>query len=420
LAQLAYLKFLIKKVKDEAVRNCLMLAFSSTVTKINLTYHPSTSRGDNAGDSAAFRYYRYRIAPEHVALDVLASFTTKVKKLIAAKKEMAALINEKTIKDAQIYRGTATNLDKIEDESIDYIYTDPPYGSKIAYLDLSTMWNAWLDLAVTKKDYELEAIEGGSRNKTKKDYSDLLAQSIEEMYRVLKFDRWMSFVFAHKDPAYWHLIVNTAEKVGFEYAGAVRQSSGAATFKKRQNPFTVLQGQLIINFKKVANPQAIMKVNLGADITDLVVETIEGVIAKHQGATIDEINDELVLKGLELGFLDILSEKYQDLTPFLRDNFDYDEETHKYHIRGNKKLSSRMDVHVRIKYYLISYLRRMALQKEDPTFDDVVLNITPLLKNGVTPENQTILKVLEEVAIRVGGERWRLNPHRQQHLFENS
>jgi hypothetical protein len=62
----------------------------------------------------------------------------------------------------------------------------------------------------------------------------------------------------------------------------------------------------------------------------------------------------------------------------------------------------------------------MALQKEDPTFDDVVLNITPLLKNGVTPENQTILKVLEEVAIRVGGERWRLNPHRQQHLFENS
>jgi 16S rRNA G966 N2-methylase RsmD len=420
LAQLAYLKFLIKKVKDEAVRNCLMLAFSSTVTKINLTYHPSTSRGDNAGDSAAFRYYRYRIAPEHVALDVLASFTTKVKKLIAAKKEMAALINEKTIKDAQIYRGTATNLDKIEDESIDYIYTDPPYGSKIAYLDLSTMWNAWLDLPVTKKDYELEAIEGGSRNKTKKDYSDLLAQSIEEMYRVLKFDRWMSFVFAHKDPAYWHLIVDTAEKVGFEYAGAVRQSSGAATFKKRQNPFTVLQGQLIINFKKVANPQAIMKVNLGADITDLVVETIEGVIAKHQGATIDEINDELVLKGLELGFLDILSKKYQDLTPFLRGNFDYDEETHKYQIRGDKKLSSRIDLRVRIKYYLISYLRRMALQKDDPTFDDVVLNITPPLKNGVTPENQTVLKVLEEVAIRVGEERWRLNLHRQQHLFENS
>jgi hypothetical protein len=66
-----------------------MLAFSSTVTKINRTYHPSTTRGDNAGDSAAFRYYRFRVAPEPVELDVLATFGTKVKKLIAAKKEIA-------------------------------------------------------------------------------------------------------------------------------------------------------------------------------------------------------------------------------------------------------------------------------------------------------------------------------------------
>jgi len=35
----------------------------------------------------------------------------------------------------------------------------------------------------------------------------------------------MSFVFNHKDPAYWHIIVNTAEAVGFEYAGVVEQAS---------------------------------------------------------------------------------------------------------------------------------------------------------------------------------------------------
>lgn len=90
----------------------------------------------------------------------------------------------------------------------------------------------------------------------------------------------MSFVFAHKDPAYWHLIVDTAERAGFEYAGAVKQNNGQTSFKKRQNPFTVLSGQLIINFKKVKNPKAIMKVDLGADITDIVIETIEGVIAQ--------------------------------------------------------------------------------------------------------------------------------------------
>src|SRR5207302_6160566 len=140
-------------------------------------------------------------APEPVDLDIMNSFATKVKKLISAKKEMSPMINERTIQNAEVIRGTATDLSAISDESVDYIYTDPPYGAKIPYLDLSVMWTAWLDLPVTKKDYDLEAIEGGEQDKSKDEYSRLIAESIKEMYRVLKFDRWMSFVFNHKDPA---------------------------------------------------------------------------------------------------------------------------------------------------------------------------------------------------------------------------
>ena len=280
------------------------------------------------------------------------------------------------------------------------------------------MWTSWLGFRITESDYQLEAIEGGEHHKTKKDYADLISQSIREMYRVLKFDRWMSFVFAHKDPEYWHLIVETAEKMGFEYAGAVQQRSGQSSFKKRQNPFTVLYGQLIINFKKVKNPKSIMKVDLGADITDIIIQTIEGVIAKNHGATVDEINDELILRGLEMGFLDILSTKYQDLTPFLFSNFDYDQATQKYHLRKNTKFKAHIDVRLRLRYYLISYLRRMVHQKRDPTFDEIVLNIMPLLKNGETPKEQTILKELEKLAIHVGEDRWRLAETGQQTLFE--
>jgi 16S rRNA G966 N2-methylase RsmD len=418
LAQLAYLKHLIKKVKDKDIRHCLLLAFSSTITKTNLTYHPSSSRGDNAGDSAAFRYYRFRIAPHPVSLDVMSSFKTKLKKLINAKKEIAPLINKKTVETAAILKGTATNLSQIYSESIDYIYTDPPYGAKIPYLDLSVMWNAWLDLPVTKEDFKLEAIEGGELKKSKEHYAELIAQSIKEMYRVLKFDRWMSFVFSHKDPAYWHLIVDTAEKIGFEYAGAVAQNNGQSSFKKRQNPFTVLQGQLIINFKKVRNPVALAKYNLGADITDIIIQTVEGIIAKEHGATIEEINNELVIRGLEMGFLDLLSERYQDLTPFLNGFLDFDDATHKYHLRKNTKFRSNIPVELRVRYYTYSFLKRMSFQKQDATFDEIVFHIMPLLKNGITPENQTILAVLEEIADRVGEDRWRLKKEGQQQLFD--
>src|SRR5207237_6986527 len=115
------------------------------------------------------------------------------------------------------------DLSHIKSESVDYIYTDPPYGSKIPYLDLSTMWTAWLDLEVTEEDFKAEAIEGGEHKKTKADYTQLITDSLREAYRVLKFDRWMSFVFQHKDPSYWHLIVETAQRFGFEYMGMVSQ-----------------------------------------------------------------------------------------------------------------------------------------------------------------------------------------------------
>ncbi len=417
LAQLAYLKHRISRVQPKDIRDTLLLMFSGLLNKINLTYHASSKRTEGQGDSSIFRYYRYRLAPEPASLDIMRYFESRLKKVIAGKKELAPFINTNTVNNAVVRKGTATDLSFIPNQTVDYIYTDPPYGSKIPYLDLSIMWTAWLDLPISRQDYQLEAIEGGELDKSKAEYSTLLASSIEEMYRVLKFDRWMSFVFAHKDPAYWHLIVETAEKAGFEYMGAVKQSNDKTTFKKHQNPFTVLSGQLIINFKKVRNPKAIMRIDLGANIVSIVMETIEGVIAQNEGATLEEINDELIIKGLELGFLDVLSKEYQDITPLLMNQFMFDEQTKKFQIRQNSKFKSRIDVRLRIRYFLISYMRRMEQQQYFPTFDDIIFNIMPLLKNGITPERQTILTVLEQVAIRTGHDKWRLKIDQQLSLF---
>jgi hypothetical protein len=393
--------------------------FSGLLTKANLTYHTTPSKPQaGQGDSSAFRYYRYRIAPHHVDIDISTYFDLRFKKVRDAKKEMEYFINEKTISNAQILKGTATDLSFIPKESVDYIYTDPPYGKKIPYLDLSAMWNAWLDLEVTEQDYKDEAIEGGEQKKKKSEYNELIAKSIKEMYRVLKYDRWLSFVFAHKDPEFWHLIIDTAENCGFEYVGAVPQKNGQTSFKKRQNPFTVLSGQLIINFRKVRNPRAIMKANLGMDIAEIVMQTIEGIIAKHNGATLEQINDELIIKGLELGFLDLLKKEYTDLTPILMEKFDYDEKTEVFSIKKDTKFSTHIDVRLRIKYYLISYLRRKERENISPHFDEIVLAILPLLKNGSTPQNQTILKVLEDIGEHVGEDCWRLRRLGQIKLFE--
>jgi tRNA G10 N-methylase Trm11 len=411
LVQLALLKSLIKKQKNENIRNTLLLMFSGMVSKINLTYHVGKSAGDTGiggGNSSAFQYYRYRIAPNPTEINLMKYLEIRYQKISEAKKDMEYFINERTVENAQIVKGTATDLSFIHNESVDYIYTDPPYGKKIPYLDLSTMWNAWLDLDITEDDYKLEAIEGGSRQKNKEDYNNLIVQSIKEMYRVLKFDRWLSFVFAHKDPEFWHLIVDSAESCGFEYVGAVAQKNGQTSFKKRQHPATILSGQLIINFRKVRNPKTILRANLGMNMSEILMQTTEGIIAKNNGATLEQINDELIIKGLELGFLDLLKKEYSDLTPLLLENFDYDEQSEQFKIKKDNKFQTHIDVKLRIRYYLISYLRRIERDGKIATFDEIVLNILPLLKNGTTPEHQTILNVLEDIADRTGDDGWKL------------
>ena len=417
LVELTILRKLIirKTVRKREMRYSLLLAFYNAITRCNLTFHRAKSL-PNGGDSGVFRYYRYRIAKEPEFLDVGNHFRSKLKRVIKGKQELQSSIYfynsyfyplsksikniEEAINGEKIFQADATNLKEIEDKSIDYIYTDPPYGAKIPYLDLSTMWNAWLDFPVDKKLKEKECIEKGSLDKSRDEYVGLMKNSIKEMYRVLKFNRWLSFVFQHQDPQLWQLLVDAAEEVGFEYAGSVRQDNGKKTFKKIQNPATVLSGQLILHFKKVNNPKARIKDNLeNSDTFELVFNNIEALIARDNGATLEEINSELQTRGLELGFLHELGKMFKDLTAIINQNFDYDSASGKYHIRQGEKFKSQIDIKVRAKYFILSFLRGAERRNEKSDFDDICLEVIPLLKNGVTPEKKLIREILEEVAI---------------------
>ena len=335
LAELALLKHLIGQCQETAVRQHLLLMFSGLLNKINRTYHASAGRSEGRGDSAMFRYYRYRIAHSSPELEITTVFQSRFKKVLAAKMELLPITGVGASAAQSILQGSATDLYPIRDESVDYIYTDPPYGSKIPYLDLSIMWNTWLGLHVSKDNRAEEAIEGGENKKTKADYFRILAASIEEMYRVLKYDCWLSFVFAHSDPSYWHMIVVTAEKAGFEYVSVTRQNNGQHSFKKRQNPFSVLSGQLILNFRKLHNPKRRKSYTGNIYAQTVIMATTEAVIERHNGATVEQINDALVIQGLELDMLNVLSQHYDDLTPLLRKHFDCGCDG-RWYLRGDK------------------------------------------------------------------------------------
>ena len=206
----------------------------------------------SGGHSNIFRYYGYnRPKNPTTDIDLMHAFKDKIKRLIKSKQETESIHYHKPKLSYKIYRGDATDLkDIIEDESIDYIYTDPPYGSKIEYLDLSIIFNAWLDLKVSDEDYQKEAIVGGRLDKSKEEYLALIEKSIKEINRVLKKGRYVSFVFQDRSIYYFQKITSLFEDSGFEFITTNAQKTGKTSYKKRLNPSSTLSSQLVLVYRK--------------------------------------------------------------------------------------------------------------------------------------------------------------------------
>lgn len=109
---------------------------------------------------------------------------------------------------------SATSL-AIPSESVDYIFTDPPFGSNIYYSDLNIVWESWLR-AVTNRDNEAvihRKNDGGDKRIA--DYERLMSAAIAEMSRVLKPGHYATIVFNNSDGAVFEVIKRAVSQAGF-------------------------------------------------------------------------------------------------------------------------------------------------------------------------------------------------------------
>lgn len=118
--------------------------------------------------------------------------------------------------------GSATRLGSVPDRSIDYVFTDPPFGSNIFYADCNLIWESWLGKMTDRTDEvvvnrSLKVHQGG---KTVADYEVLMRGSFTELARVLRRDAWMTVVFHSTDAAVWQAIEDAATDSGLSIKGA--------------------------------------------------------------------------------------------------------------------------------------------------------------------------------------------------------
>ena len=122
--------------------------------------------------------------------------------------------------------------------SVDYLFTDPPFGENIYYADLNYLVESWHRVLTDSKP---EAIVDHAKKKGLSNYQELMTTCFRAYLTALKPGRWMTVVFSNSSNAVWNAIQESLERVGFIVAdirvldkqrGSYRQVSAASTVKE--------------------------------------------------------------------------------------------------------------------------------------------------------------------------------------------
>ncbi|HBR1100601.1 TPA: DNA methyltransferase [Klebsiella pneumoniae] len=100
----------------------------------------------------------------------------------------------------------------VPENSIDYLFIDPPFGANIAYSELNSLQESWLGALTNQKK---EAIQDKPQKKSLTDYHELMRACFENAFTALKPGRWMTVEFSNTSASVWNAIQSGLQDAGF-------------------------------------------------------------------------------------------------------------------------------------------------------------------------------------------------------------
>jgi DNA modification methylase/transcriptional regulator with XRE-family HTH domain/DNA-directed RNA polymerase subunit RPC12/RpoP len=277
----------IGRVEDDRVKRALAFAFTNTA------WHGTRMRRFNARGGhrpLTGTLYVPQLSSEANVLEVM-------RKKIGQLAKYYATFQPSNVDLPLVTVGSATALERIKSDSIDYVFTDPPFGSNIFYADCNVIWESWLGRIT---DATLEAVVNkslgeGQGGKTLDRYSELMAGAMMEIARVLKPGGWATVVFHNTDSAIWTALRDAASAAGFEFHAATsldRKQQSHKGYKGRDGKEDVAHFDVIMNLRKpvtidrVATPRRDVKrdlarlIEIAAQDADVASNGVQGIHAE--------------------------------------------------------------------------------------------------------------------------------------------
>jgi len=139
----------------------------------------------------------------HLERNVFDVLRRKIKKIgsLSIDKKRTSVVSTQSI----------TWLNNIPANTIDYIFTDPPFGESLQYAELNMFIEAWLKVKTVPED---DCVLNYVHKKNLTFYSHMMTKAFSEYARVLKPGRWITIEFHNSQNAVWYAIQQAIEAAG--------------------------------------------------------------------------------------------------------------------------------------------------------------------------------------------------------------
>ena len=179
-----------------------------------------------------------------VEKNILEGIKRKIKTFTASFK-----LIENSESKVDVVNASSTKL-KIADHSVDYVFTDPPFGDYIPYSEINQINEAWLGMVT---DAKKEAIVNKAQDKGIEEYAGLINKVFTEVHRTLKDNGSFSLVFHSAKAEIWRALVGAFQTAGFKVSLSSILDKVQGSFKQVTSSIKV-QGDPLLLLNKTDTP----------------------------------------------------------------------------------------------------------------------------------------------------------------------
>lgn len=238
---LLVLSILLDKIRHSSEANKLEFIFSGMInraTKMNRIHINNYFHGGGGWNAGHLKGTLY-IPSLPVETSVLEMIEDKMNLYLRAIPMLPKLY------DNGLYVGSAADI-PLKDNSVDYIFTDPPFGANIMYSELNFLPESWLRVVTNN---ETEAIVNKSQHKDSLFYLEMMSRCFKEFFRILNYGKWMTVEFSNTNAGMWNIIQQSLNRAGFVTANVSALNKGQGGMRSITTTTAVKQDLAISCYK---------------------------------------------------------------------------------------------------------------------------------------------------------------------------